>query len=746
MKKELLLFISASLFSFTVCAQRPHSTISKSKSRIELVKKQREAKQEAANVQRKKLENKVNNAITSYKLENMRKAVETVSVNLLDEMVIEGQERRTYTYSPDGKRDEERVYYWANGTWQWDENSSLKYDYQYDAQNRCIKRSIYLGGMEISKLEITYKDGNCYYKYYEPTDENGDGRFELSLAYENGYDAQKREILNKRYRDGNLEYWTEQEYNEYGDIIYDLYWSGWSEGSNGNKKETVTEGLKRTESYYNWEHSTQAWIYTNKTITETNQAGRKLSEENIIYTEDGNPEEKTKETYTYDSYGRITSWTYERAEDGSTYANEEKEEYTYWGNEYYGPDGDNMGFEGPLLTYASYQWEGNKWVVNEQATITRDENGKPITALIDEYDDERINDQYIDIIRKSEGTFDNQGNITYVETIVYRRDNNEKLYTEKEELQYDTQNRRILSKYFRQSGAEWILTDEEGTEYDNQGREVMVWYRYIMEHNGEWSGEKRLLVYNGNITETTGYRVNPKSGEFMTTPSYFYAHGILPNGCYQDSNIEYDESGNVAYAYREEYKEENIDIRIPTPEAYNDGIDMGSVPSQIGVNYRASYQWINGNWILMRESGCYYEGSNIVLIEQYEGHIMYKEIFSFDSENRLIAHRSYDRGEELNGETTYEYNTDGLLSKKNENGRITTYKYSEHQVTGLEKNAVSLFKVNGRTITTDNNETILQVYSIAGTLVANGTGTITLPESGIYIVVADTVRQKIVIR
>ena len=67
-------------------------------------------------------------------------------------------------------------------------------------------------------------------------------------------------------------------------------------------------------------------------------------------------------------------------------------------------------------------------------------------------------------------------------------------------------------------------------------------------------------------------------------------------------------------------------------------------------------------------------------------------------------------------------------------------------MTGIEKTTVSVLRIQGRSITTDSTETLLQVYSINGTLIASGTGTVTLPESGIYIVVTDTVRQKVMIQ
>lgn len=94
----------------------------------------------------------------------------------------------------------------------------------------------------------------------------------------------------------------------------------------------------------------------------------------------------------------------------------------------------------------------------------------------------------------------------------------------------------------------------------------------------------------------------------------------------------------------------------------------------------------------------------------------------------------------------YSYNSDGLLSTRDADGVITRYIYSKHEVTGIEKSTISILQIKGRTITADNTEALLQVYTTNGTLITNGIGTVTLPESGIYIVVTDAIRQKVMIQ
>lgn len=252
MRKELLL-MGLSLFSVTISAQQIHSTLNK-KNRIEhktsiKTNQTRQAETEKQKESQKMLEIQVNANIMRHKLENMRENIERASVNLLDEAVIEGSERRTYTYLPDGKRDEEKRYHWYNNEWRLD--NVYKRIYTYDDQQRCTGRTILDDGREISKVTISYEGGNTIYKYYRI----GGPDQTLVADYERGYDAEKREILYKLYNErGILRDWREFRYDNEGDQVFMLYWNGsWGEYGSGTKYETIKEGLKNTRTSYQWD-------------------------------------------------------------------------------------------------------------------------------------------------------------------------------------------------------------------------------------------------------------------------------------------------------------------------------------------------------------------------------------------------------------------------------------------------------------------------------------------------------------
>lgn len=120
-------------------------------------------------------------------------------------------------------------------------------------------------------------------------------------------------------------------------------------------------------------------------------------------------------------------------------------------------------------------------------------------------------------------------------------------------------------------------------------------------------------------------------------------------------------------------------------------------------------------------------------------------IYTYDDQKRIAAYVHYQDGEKTT-EVKYSYNSDGLLSTRDADGVITRYIYSKHEVTSIEKATISVLQINGRTIKAENTEALLQVYTTNGTLITNGIGTVTLPESGIYIVVTDAIRQKVMIQ
>ena len=745
MRKELLL-MGLSLFSVTISAQQIHSTLNK-KNRIEYktsikTSQTRQAETEKQKESQKMLEIQVNANIMRHKLENMRENIERASVNLLDEAVIEGSERRTYTYLPDGKRDEEKRYHWYNNEWRLD--NVYKRIYTYDDQQRFTGRTILDDGKEISKITISYEGGNTIYKYYRI----GGPDQTLVADYERGYDAEKREILYKLYNErGILRDWREFRYDNEGDQVFMLYWNGsWGEYGSGTKYETIKEGLKNTRTSYQWDPDKNDWWMTETLTILHNEAKRSLSEERLAYNPDGSIIHGEKETNVYDAYNRLISTVAEEYTNGK-FEYSYKDEYTYWGTEAYDPDSEEEDFEGPLLTYSSSDWEDGEWVETEYGKIERNAQGVATKGYSKEIDEERINGEYVFVINEEEGTFDSKGNlIASIGTC--HHENGTLLYNIKSEYEYNAQNKNIRSTFYRKYPANdtWMLHEEDREEYDSYGRTTLRSYLYRDDSNN-WQGNKSIYKYQFGTKETeyaeiTNYRVN-SNGEFSTVPSYFRSH--LLKGQIKETIDQYYEDGVIVNGNKEEIVTINAQLTLPDPERYNDPIEIEEVMESTEISLLSSYYWENGSWTAQQKYGFQQEGNNITITFQVGNREMERNIYTYDDRKRIVAYTHYQDTEKTS-EVVYSYNNDGLLDKKDENGIVTLYIYSKHEVTGIEKTTVSVLQIKGRTITTDNAETLLQVYAIDGTLIASGTGKATLPESGIYIVVTDTVRQKVMIQ
>jgi hypothetical protein len=745
MKKGLLL-MGLSLFSVTISAQQIHSILNKkygieNKTSIK-TKQTRQAETEKQKEYQKMVETQVNTSIARHKLENMRETIERASVNLLDEAVIEGSERRTYTYSPDGKRDEEKLYHWYNNEWRLD--NVYKRIYTYDDQQRCTGRTILDDGREISKVTISYEGGNTIYKYYRI----GGPEQTLVADYEKGYDAEKRETLYKLYDErGILRDWREFRYDNEGDQVFTLFWNGsWGEHGSGTKYETIKEGLKNTRTSYQWDSNKNDWWMTETLTILHNEAKRSLSEERYAYNPDGSIIHGEKETNVYDAYNRLTSTVVEEYTNGK-FEYSYKEEYTYWGTEAYDPDSEEEDFEGPLLTYSSSDWEDGEWVETEYGKIERNAQGVATKGYSKEIDEERIDGEYVFVINEEEGTFDDKGNLI-ASTGTCKHENGTLLYNIKSEYEYNAQNKNIRSTFYRKYPTDdaWQLNEEDREEYDSFGRTILSSYLYRDDSNN-WQGNKSIYKYQFGTKETeyaeiTDYFVN-SNGEFSTVPSYFRSH-LLKDQIKETINQSY-ENGVVVYGNKEEVATISIQLTLPDPERYNDPIEIEEVMESPEISLISSYYWENGSWIPQQKYGFEQEGNNITVTFQVGDREMERSVYTYDDQKRIVAYIQY-QDTEKRSEVTYSYNNDGLLNKKDENGIVTLYIYSKHEVTGIEKTTVSVLQIKGRIITTDNAETLLQVYTIDGTLIASGTGTVTLPESRIYIVVTDTVRQKVMIQ
>lgn len=744
MRKELLL-MGLSLFSVTLSAQQIHSILHK-KHRIEnktSIKVNQSENQERVkqNEFQKTLEAQVNTRIACHKLETMRKAIERASVTLLDEVIVEGSEKRTYTYYPDGKRDEERYFQWQNDTWQLDRTA--KTIYTYDEMQRCTERSIQENGKEISKVTISYEAGNTFYKYYRTGSEE-----KLVPEYEKGYDAEKREILYKVYNErGILIDWRESGYDEKGNRIFTLYWNGtWGDYGSGTKEVIENENLKSTTKRYRWDSDKMGWYISEARTILYNDSKRELSKETIVYKLDGSVNWGERETNTYDAYNRIITTLFEEYTNG-IFEYTFKDTYSYWGNQAYDPDSEEEEFDGPLLAYYSYDWENGEWVESEYVKIERNAQGVAIKATSKEMEEERIGNEYVFVFNEEVGTFDDKGNIIASEGTCHH-ENGTLLYNTKSEYEYNARNQNTRSVYYRKYPASdtWQLQEEYCEEYDTYNRTILSSNRHLDENNN-WQGYKEISKYQfetnkDEYLEKTTYQID-SNGKFSTTPSNFRSR--LLKGQIIETIYQIYENGVVINGNKEEEGTTSIKINLPDPETYTDNIEIGEAMETSGFTYSAYYSWENGDWFPHYKVGYQYDGNNIIVTSQNGNQKPEEIIYTYDDQKRIAAYVHYQDGEKTT-EVKYSYNSDGLLSTRDENGVITRYIYSKHEVTGIEKATLSVLQINGRIIKTENAATLLQVYTTNGTLITNGIGTVTLPESGIYIVVTDAIRQKVMIQ
>lgn len=815
MKRMLLLLLCPTLMLGNLSAQKSELLKPHPKHQTQSHKKEKE--KIARNVaiadslwkaQKKTVETIVSNRISFHQTELQENRAATIDTCLLDEAITEGSEKRTYTYDEKGRREIENTYKWNTKFNSWELDSKKRYEYQYDSFNRYTKRSIYVSDSstgwnetEISRVEISYKGGNTYYKYYEL--HYYEDSKTLGLSYENGYDIQGREILYKYYNwqkgTSFLSSWTEHQYDANGETILAISWYGNEFDQNGTKEETLVSGLTTENKQYNWiagdwrleihhilttddqgrtlkeTHITKGYTEENYSARtektyEYNAAGRVTSETSYHYDSADNLIEAEKEIYTYDASNRITQGLYMEYKNGK-FVNTKKTEFTYWGTE--NTRDEEEEFEGPLLTYSFYKWENNQWELDEQLTYVRNANGMITGGTSTERDQIRIDGSYLQVTRHNKGIFNNQGQIVGTE-INYVNESGEIVREKKETYTYDSSNRKTAYQSWVKENNSWILDEEENYAYDDQGRTTLDEYRSKEEElDDNWHGSKKITEYEGNIVKNTSYSINPVTGIFNTHPDQFNSSGKLPDGSQQSIDISYDENGTSLYGHREEWstagskethavwelnQNEWVGIRktvtdsiqkvvhLPeNPENDYDGIGQPS-DNVFRSSHEEYYIWSDGNWMIQHQA-TFEEKPNGDLVYQVQNENNTETIvFSFDSEGRLVRMSTNNENT-----TVYTYYSNGLLETRNENGILTTYHYSTHSYQPLDLEEVAKedetsLRIDGRTVTSANENDTLRVYSTSGTLLETGTGSVSLPESGIYIVTTRTTTRKFAVQ
>ncbi len=724
----------------------------------------------------------------------------------LDEMITEGIEKRTYTYSREGRRELETSYRWESNEWVW--SSQARYEYQYNSDGLYTQRSLYSsytpGGAEteVNRVLVSYADGNRYYKHYallwDPISES-----ELFLfTHETGYDSKGREILYKSYEwdgtESKLVNWNERKYNAQGEEILEIYWYGLDDEQSGSKKEILDSGLTHTENNYLWDQDAQDWKLENQEVTTRdnqgnilqqnsmyryddytyrnertrtyNSAGRLTSE--LVYNyEDDELVYGWKDEFTYDAYNRIIYTLYQEYEGGK-FVNESKTEFTYWGTEKIDQE-DEEDFEGPILTYSYHQWEDNQWELDEELVVTRNSEGIITSGTSTQRDEFYVNDDYVHVMINTVGTFDAKGNLTSSVTN-YVDESGNIVNERKDSYAYDSQNRMINQTSWIKKGGEWDLDEEENYAYDSEGRETLNEYRY-KENENYWYGSRKVTIYEANLVQVTDYNINRNTGEFYTYPSNIFSDGTLPDGTRQNYYLYYQDQTAVN-GMKEETKTEGnkettttwewdmdaqdwvgtrksstdttpVLFAIPTdPNLYNDGIESGTEPGpESYITLDELYTFENGNWVLQYKSEFHKEPNGDLILTWQHSDEIETTVYSFDSKDRVLK---ITRNE--TDVVVYTYNDEGLIATMNDNGTVSTYHYSVHQYIPLDIEEVhsdeNSFTIEGRTIISSSQEALLHVYALDGRVIASGTGSVIVPEKGIYILSIPEKNLKITIR
>lgn len=226
---------------------------------------------------------------------------------------------------------------------------------------------------------------------------------------------------------------------------------------------------------------------------------------------------------------------------------------------------------------------------------------------------------------------------------------------------------------------------------------------------------------------------------------------------------------------------------VPDPLEYHDEYffpdddDVPSTSNEASRIFVNRYEWLNDAWTLQYGENCAYvlDGNTLTTTYTYTGYNPYDgsshkqteiTVQTCDDNRNLVAQtNSYEtietEGEERSyhaskTEYTYEYNSEQLLTSTSScdymdetgNGMVQysrtskTYVYSPIDVVGIKSatsNGTARFALDGRTLSATSGT--ISVYAPDGTLVAEGSR-LTLPSSGIYIVVSGNSRSKIVVR
>lgn len=406
-------------------------------------------------------------------------------------------------------------------------------------------------------------------------------------------------------------------------------------------------------------------------------------------------------------------------------------------------------------------------------TYTRNAEGIITDGISIEITEIDIHDTEVPVTVTTTGSFDSQGNIIYSEAN-YVNEDGVTVREDKAEYTYDSSQRLTHFISWIKDNGDWEVQEEEKYAYDNQGREILNEYRY-KEGKDYWYGSRNVIEYDGDLQKRTHYYVDSETGEFNTTPSMFTVDGVLPDGTQQTIYQDFDADGTILSGHRNERQTEGnketyadwewdrdtqswygqyksvrdetpVQLSIPQdPTDYNDGIEPAYIDGSTEFTLDESYTWENGDWELSSKRAYEKQSNGDISFILWEPNYQETIVYSFDAEGKLVKITLNDTDTKV-----YTYNADGMVETMNDNGILSTYYYSKRPYLPLDIDEIQehdpSITMDGRTVTAADPQTVLRVYTVSGILTGMDTGSITIPESGIFIVTTKTKTLKVLIR
>ena len=546
---------------------------------------------------------------------------------------------------------------------------------------------------------------------------------------------------------------------------------------------------------YDYDTDTRSWTLAESVSKEWAPQGY-LKETYQYYGEDGgNYDRTTVEIWMYDSNGEKKGYVYEFSDGGYVVETDEWNEsnasetdfYTYYDKngklirqlKVVANDEKTSATAGDLTTY---ELKNDTWTVVTGVIKIGDGAGH-IEA---EFDSKGR------VIRSDEYNADNQLQERWLYTYT---DNG---YTEEEYM--------LLDGKLYKSSVSGISLDAYGTLSDwyiyyNILGNAMGGYKQETYANGKYvtysyNTDTGQFVYSGSFvnvyyneapdgTQTTIYRKLDADGNIIETEKWIDKR---TNGYNLSERYVKQDGKWVGTEKHEEFtvSRPNFDVNpVPDPIEYHDEYffpDDEDDDYVIETGCYINYMWENDAWKILNGSNRAYvlDGNTLTTTYTYTRNNPYYGSYSkqtditvqtCDDNRNLVALTDYSyktiitEGEERSyhaskTEYSYEYNSEQLLTSarysdymdETGNGMVQysrttkTYVYSPIDVVGIKPatgNGTTRFALDGRTLSATSGT--ISVYAPDGTLVAEGSR-LTLPSSGIYIVVSGNSRSKIVVR